>query len=119
MRRATMQATSTTGEMVLNTNEATYTTQAWVVTLTASLFFFYTFIQLNLFNAIDVELMQAFHLNASQLCQLSSMFFYANTVFLFPAGVLLDRFSTKKILLMSVLLASVGTLVFGLAETYM
>ncbi len=113
-----MQATSTTGEMVLNTDEATHTAHAWVVTLTASLFFFYTFIQLNLFNAIDVELMQAFHLNAPQLGQLSSMFFYANTLFLFPAGVLLDRFSTKKILLISVLLAAAGTLIFGLADTY-
>lgn len=113
-----MQATSMTGEIVLNAHETTRTAQAWVVTLTASLFFFYTFIQLNLFNAIDVELMQAFHLNAPQLGQLSSMFFYANTLFLFPAGVLLDRFSTKKILSVSVLLATVGTLVFGLADTY-
>ncbi len=113
-----MQAASTNGEIVLNSHEITHTAQAWVVTLTASLFFFYTFIQLNLFNAIDVELMQAFHLNAPELGQLSSMFFYANVLFLFPAGILLDRFSTKKILLMSVLLSSVGTLIFGLADNY-
>lgn len=110
-----MQAT---GEIVLNLDETTHTAYAWVVTLTASLFFFYIFIQLNLFNAIDVQLMQAFQLNAPQLGQLSSMFFYANVLFLFPAGVLLDRFSTKKILLVSVVFATLGTYFFALADTY-
>lgn len=113
-----MQATLMTEKIVLNSHETTHTTQAWVVTLTAALFFFYVFIQLNLFNAIDMQLMQAFKLNAPQLGQLSSMFFYANVLFLFPAGVLLDRFSTKKILLVSVIFATVGTFLFALADTY-
>lgn len=91
---------------------------AWIVTLTASLFFFYEFIQLNLFNPIAVELMQDFHLNASELGQLSSMYFYANALFLFPAGLLLDRYSTKKLLLFAVGLCTVGTFVFGIATEY-
>lgn len=91
---------------------------AWVVTLTAALFFFYEFIQLNIFNAINVELMQAFNLNAAELGQLSSMYFYANAILLFPAGILLDRFSTRKMLFSAVFVSTVGTFVFGLAETY-
>ncbi len=90
----------------------------WLVTLTASLFFFYEFIQLNLFNAIDVELMQAFKLNAPQLGQLSSMYFYANALCLFPAGMLLDRYSTKKLLLGAVALCTLGTFIFALAHNY-
>ncbi|HSW94389.1 MAG TPA: MFS transporter [Gammaproteobacteria bacterium] len=90
----------------------------WLVTLTAALFFFYEFIQLNLFNAIDVQLMEAFHLNAPQLGQLSSMYFYANALCLFPAGILLDRFSTKKLLLGAVSLCTIGTFIFALAEQY-
>ncbi len=66
------------------------------MTLTASLFFFYEFIQLNLFNPISVQLMLDFHLNAVQLGNLASTFFYGNALFLFPAGMLLDRFSTKS-----------------------
>ena len=92
---------------------------AWFVTLTASLFFFYVFIQLNLFNAIDVQLMQAFKLNAAELGKLSSLFFYANTLFLFPAGILLDRYSTKKILLFAATMTTFGTFLFGLAEAYL
>jgi MFS family permease len=90
----------------------------WLVTLTASLFFFYEFIQLNLFNAIDVQLMQAFHLDAPALGHLSAMYFYANAMFLFPAGIMLDRFSTKKLLLAAVTLCTVGTFIFAIAESY-
>lgn len=95
-----------------------HTRMGWLVTMTAALFFFYEFIQLNLFDAIDVQLMQAFHLNAPQLGQLASMYFYANALCLFPAGVLLDRFSTKKLLLMAVAFCTVGTFVFAIAESY-
>lgn len=91
---------------------------AWVVVLTASLFFFYEFIQLNLFNAIDVDLMKEFGVNAVQLGNLASMYFYANLLFLFPAGNLLDRYSTKKLLLTAVAVSTIGTFMFALAQTY-
>lgn len=95
-----------------------HTRLAWVVTLTASLFFFYEFIQLNLFNSIDIPLMKDFGIDAVQLGQLASMYFYANAVFIFPAGNLLDRYSTKKLLLFSVAICTIGTFIFGLATDY-
>lgn len=91
---------------------------AWTVTLVASLFFFYEFIQLNLFNAIALDLMQSFNLNATELGHLSSMYFYANALFLFPAGMMLDRYSTKKLLLFAVSLCTVGTYLFAIAPSY-
>lgn len=90
----------------------------WAVVLAASLFFFYEFIQMNFFNAINAQLMAAFHLNAPELGQLASMYFYANALCLFPAGILLDRYSTKKLLLVAVALCTVGTFIFGLSTTY-
>ncbi len=102
-----------------NASKNDHVKTAWLVVLAASLFFFYEFIQLNLFNAIDVQLMQAFQLNAPQLGQLSSMYFYANALLLFPAGILLDRYSTKKLLLLAVVLCTVGTFAFGIAQTYL
>lgn len=92
--------------------------QAWLVTLTSALFFFYEFIQLNFFNSIDIPLMQDFGLDAVQLGQLASMYFYANAICLFPAGNLLDRYSTKKLLLAAVAISTIGTFIFGLAQTY-
>ena len=91
----------------------------WFVTLTAALFFFYEFIQLNLFNAINTQLTAAFNLDAVQLGHLASTYFYGNVLFLFPAGMLLDRYSTKKLLLGAVALCTIGTFMFGLANTYL
>lgn len=95
-----------------------HTTLAWVVTLTAALFFFYEFIQMNFFNSIDIALMRDFGIDAVQLGQLASMYFYANALFLFPAGNLLDRYSTKKLLLVAVALCTIGTFIFGMATVY-
>lgn len=95
-----------------------HTKLAWLVTLTASLFFFYEFIQMNLFNAINAQLREAFQLDAIQLGQLFSMYFYANFLCLFLAGNLLDRFSTRKLILFAATLCTVGTFMFSLATTY-
>jgi MFS family permease len=91
---------------------------AWLICLTGSLFFFYECIQMNMFNSIDHALGTDLHLSARQLSQLSSIFFYANVVFLIPAGLLLDRFSTRTIILSMTLLCTLGTLLFAHAETY-
>lgn len=90
----------------------------WLIVLTASTFFFYDFIQLNLFNSIDMQLMQTFNLNALKLGNLSSVFFYADALLLIPAGILLDRFSTKKLLLAAVSCSTLGTFIFAIAPTY-
>lgn len=95
-----------------------HTRLAWVVTLTAALFFFYEFIQMNLFNTINTELRETFQLDAVQLGQLFSMYFYANFLCLFPAGNLLDRFSTRKLLIFAVSICTLGTFIFGFAKVY-
>lgn len=98
--------------------KTTHTTLAWVVTLTASLFFFYEFIQMNLFNAINEQLREAYHLDAVQLGQLFSMYFYANFLCLFPAGNLLDRYSTRKLLIFAISICTLGTFIFSIASTF-
>jgi MFS family permease len=101
-------------------NEANVMTRLkpWIVTFAASLFFFYEFIQMNLFSAIGPELLHSFNINAVQLAGLSSIYFIANVVFLFPAGVLLDRISTKRIIVTAMLLCIVGTVSFALASNF-
>lgn len=110
--------------MTLNTKLASETTTpfseygftAWVVVFTASLFFFYEFIQLNMFNSINFEVREAFGLTAEQVGFLSATSLWANVIFLFPAGLLLDRFSTRKIILVTLFLCILGTLLFSLAD---
>lgn len=98
--------------------KTSYTKLAWIVTITASLFFFYEFIQMNMFNAINEQLRETYHLDAVSLGQLFSMYFYANFLCLFPAGNLLDRFSTRKLLIFAISVCTLGTLLFALATEY-
>lgn len=88
-------------------------TQAWIVCMTSALFFFYVFIQVTKFNAIGNSLSVDLNLNATKLGALSSAYFWGNLVFLVPAGMLLDRFSTKKILTIVFLMVIISTFVFS------
>lgn len=91
---------------------------AWVSTIVVSLFFCYEFIQLSLFNAISVPLMHDFSLNAAQVGQLSAAYFYANAILLLPAGIMLDNFSTKKLVFGNTALCSLATWAFAATDNY-
>ncbi len=90
---------------------------SWIIILTASLFFFYEFIQMNMLDAISQELMASFHATASQLGNMSAYYFLANVIFLFIAGTLLDRFSTRRVILWSLGVCVLGTMLFGWATS--
>ena len=92
------------------------TASPWLVTFSAALSFFFEFIQMNMFNAIDAGLMHDFSLNATQLGQLSATYFYANVLFLLPAGIIIDRFSTKKVIIVAMGFCVFGTLLFAFAN---
>ena len=95
-----------------------YPLQAWVVVLGAALFFFYEFIQMTMFNVINPQLMQTFHVSAERLGNLSAMYFYANVIFLFPAGLLLDRFSTRKLISIAMAFCVASTYGFALSKQF-
>lgn len=92
--------------------------QAWFVILIASLFFFYEAIQMNMLNSISSALMQTLNINATQLSNMSSYYFLANVVFLFFAGMMLDRYSAKKIILVALLICIAGVFGFSTATAY-
>lgn len=92
--------------------------RAWLVVLSSALFFFYIFVQMNLFNEIAPELIVQFNLSAGQLGNLSAMYFYGTVIFLFPAGILLDRFSVRILLLLAIVLCVLATAIFSLTSDY-
>ncbi|OGT32550.1 MAG: MFS transporter [Gammaproteobacteria bacterium RIFCSPHIGHO2_02_FULL_39_13] len=94
------------------------TFRAWLVVIVASLFFFYEFIQMNMFNSISSSLMQAFHIDAEKLGILSSFYFIANVVFLFLAGILLDRYATCRVILIALGICIVGTALFSFSHSF-
>ncbi|MBU0455190.1 MAG: MFS transporter [Pseudomonadota bacterium] len=91
--------------------------KGWIVCLSASLFFFYIFIQMLMFNAIGQDLMTTLQLTSTKFGTLFSAYFWGNVIFLFPAGLMLDRFSTKKIILSTMMLVVIGTFLFSFSNS--
>jgi MFS family permease len=89
----------------------------WIVCLSAALFFFYEFIQMHMFNSISPGLMQDFSVDAESLGYLSATYLYADVAFLLPAGLILDHFSTRRVILLSMSLCVGGTLGFAISHT--
>ncbi len=89
--------------------------RAWLVVIAAALLFFYEFIQLNLPDSIGLYLLKDFHLDASTLSQLSSLYFISNVIFLLPAGIILDRVSTRLVILVALTICIIGTFMLSFA----
>lgn len=91
---------------------------AWLVCLSAGLFFFYEFFQLNLFDVINSPLREEFKIDAAQISWMSSTYLWADILFLLPAGIILDRISTRFVILISMLICIVGTIGFALTHSF-
>jgi MFS family permease len=88
----------------------------WIVCLSAGLFFFYDFMLMNMFNSINSDISKAFNLNATQISWLSGLYPMATVAFLIISGLLLDRFSTRKIILTAMFICLISTSGFALSQ---
>ena len=92
-----------------------YFLQDWVVIISATLFFFFEFIQMNMFNTVEPYLSEAFKTNATSIGGLSAAYFYGNIIFLFPAGILLDKYSVKRLLIAAFAFCIIFTFLFSVS----
>ena len=90
----------------------------WLVCVSSSLFFFYEFIQGNMFASIADNIMQDFHIQADKMTYLSSIYYLSNVLFLFIAGMVLDRFSTKKTILIAMTFCVLSTFLLAHAHSF-
>lgn len=89
--------------------------QPWIVCFSAAFYFFFEFMQMVIPNAMGGHLMKEFNLTADQLGGLTSMYFLGNVLFLFPAGIIIDRVSTRKLILITLSVCVIGTFGFAMA----
>lgn len=90
----------------------------WLICFATSLFFFYEFIQGNMFASIADDIMRDFHVQADKMTYLSSIYYLSNVLFLFVAGIMLDRFSPKRIIIIAMLLCIVSTYILAYAHSF-
>ena len=84
------------------------TFQAWFVVCIISLFFFFEFGLGMAFNVLSNHLSGSYHLNPVALAWITSLYSYSNILFLIPAGMLLDRYSSKHVILIALALVIIG-----------
>ena len=90
----------------------------YLVCFSASLFFAYELVQLHMMNAISPYLMKDLHMHATAFGELCATYLLADVIFLLPAGIILDRFSTRTVILSALLFCIVGTFGFSFAQSF-
>jgi MFS family permease len=93
-------------------------TRGWIVCLVAACFFCYELVQLHMLNAISSLLMKDLHLSATDFSALCSTYLLADVIFLIPAGMILDRVSVRKVILIALGLCVGGTFGFAMSQTF-
>ena len=67
--------------------------------------------------AIASDLQQSFHASGAALGALAAAYFYTYTVMQIPVGIMADTLGVRKIVAIGTLVAGLGSLLFGLADT--
>jgi MFS family permease len=90
----------------------------WMVCFAATMFFFYEFIQGNMFASIAANIMQDYQIQADKMAYLSSIYYLSNVIFLFVAGMVLDRFSIKNTLLIAMSFCVMSTFILAYSHSF-
>jgi MFS family permease len=104
--------------MTTETHNKRYYWVAWGILLLGALFYFYEFLLQVSPSVMVPNLLHAFHVNGAQLGLMSSGYFYAYALIQIPAGVLIDRFGSRKLLAVACLICALGSLLFGLSDNF-
>lgn len=90
----------------------------YLVCFSAALFFAYELMQMHMMNAIAPFLMKDLNMNATSFGTLCATYLLADVIFLLPAGMILDRVSTRKVILVALALCILGTVGFAMVDSY-
>ncbi|OGT45663.1 MAG: hypothetical protein A3E82_09225 [Gammaproteobacteria bacterium RIFCSPHIGHO2_12_FULL_38_11] len=91
----------------------------WIIWSIAGLYYFFEIIIRTLPSTMSSSLMHIFQINATSLSVLTSFFYYiAYTVMQIPAGLLVDRYSVKRVLFIACLSCVFGFMIFYSTRNY-
>lgn len=91
--------------------------RAWATYLLCALAFAYAFFQRVIPSVIVDDLMLTFAVGGALLGNLSALYFYAYAVLQIPIGVLTDRLGARLIMAGALVVAALGSVLLGLAES--
>lgn len=85
----------------------------WTLWAIAAIFYGYEFIHRVAPSILTEQLRVSLNINDHQLGTIGAMYFYAYAAFQLPAGVLIDRFGAKKLLVSASLILTLGSFIFA------
>ncbi len=85
----------------------------WIIWTIAAGFFFYKYLIQVSPSVMTTDLMKAFNVNGAGLGNLSAFYFYAYLVMQIPIGMMLDKFSPRKITTCAIFICAISTFVFS------
>ncbi len=91
---------------------------SWIVVISSALFFFFDFVQLGMPNTLGNNISGYFNISSDRLGALATYFSMGNFIFIIPAGIIIDRYSTRKILLCSLAASVFGAFGLVLSSTF-
>lgn len=80
---------------------------------TAMLFYFYEFFLRTSPSVMSGQVMQAYHMTPRSFSQLSALYYYSYALMQMVVGVLLDRYGTKRLLVVAALTSALGSYLFA------
>src|ERR1035438_9391347 len=88
----------------------------WLIWALSALFVVFNYVQQVIPNIIAVDLSHAFNATESTLGNIAASYFYAYAILQIPVGLIVDRFGTRRPLVIAILAAGLGTLAFSWAH---
>lgn len=89
----------------------------WVVWSLAASFSLYVYLSQIWPSVMIPDLSQAFHLDAAGIGLLSSAFFYSYLPMQIPAGMMMDKFGPRRVLVSSIVLCGLAVIMFAFANS--
>jgi MFS family permease len=93
-------------------------TLLWLSCFIVSLYYAYEMLQFALGSTLSTELVKTLHFSVYQLSLFSSAYLYACALGVLPAGLLLDRFAIKPLLLISLAFAILGIFILTITNNF-
>ncbi len=88
----------------------------WLMLGITAIFVAFQFFQQGTIGVFSEQLRESLDLDATSISFLSSCFFYPFILLQIPAGILIDRFGTRKVVTLAACFMTVGCLIFTLQE---
>jgi len=91
---------------------------AWVMWMTASIFYAYQYVIRVMPNIMIEDIMQQYHMDAAVFGQFSGVYYIGYVLMHLPIGIMLDRFGPKKVMTGCMLLIVLGLLPVILSDNW-